>query len=139
MTESNSIDRLVFIYNADSGRWSAIVDSAKKLLTVNGCALCSITHGLSGEKSDWKTCRDELGVPIDYVHRDEVDDGLREIVGDQLPAVIAICGGRKVVLLSPEVLDRCRGSVADFKGRLSTYASMNGLAFPRVPLTATAS
>lgn len=139
MSEPNIIDRLVFIYNADSGRWSAIVDSARKLLAVNGCALCSITHGLSGEKSDWKTCRDELGVPIDYVHRDEVGGELREIVGDQLPAVIAVCGDRKVMLLSPDVLDRCRGSVADFRGRLSTYASMNGLAFPRASLAATGS
>ncbi|MBI3608180.1 MAG: hypothetical protein HY207_09445 [Nitrospirae bacterium] len=48
-TTGTKIERLLFIYNADSGKWGAFVDSAKKLLMINGCALCSLTHGLAGE------------------------------------------------------------------------------------------
>lgn len=130
MDERHTIDRLLFVFNADSGKWNAFVDSARKLFMVNGCALCSITHGLTGEKSAWKDCRDELGVPIDYVHRDELSDRLRKVIEDNVPCVVAEVNGEYTVLMGPDVLERCRGSVADFKGRLSLYASMKGMLFP---------
>jgi hypothetical protein len=41
------IERLLFIYNADSGALNTIVDSARKLLSINGCPLCSLTHSLA--------------------------------------------------------------------------------------------
>jgi len=131
MDETHTIDRLLFVYNADAGKWNAFVDSAKKLFMVNGCALCSITHGLTGEKSDWRDCRDELGVPIDYVHRNEISPRLRNVIGESIPSVVAEVNGNYVVLMDPDVLDRCRGSVADFKGRLHLHASMKGLMFPQ--------
>lgn len=125
-----TIDHLLLVFNADSGALSAFVDSAKKLLMINGCSLCSITHGLAGETSDWKHCKEELGVHVDYVHRDEVDAELRRLVGDQLPCIVAEAGGERKLLLGPDVLRRCRGSVADLKGRLNYFASLNQLAFP---------
>lgn len=125
-----SIDRLLFVFDADSGTLSAMLDSAKKLLMINGCALCSITHGLTGEKSDWRHCKEELGVPIDYVHRDEIDAVLESVVGGRLPCVVAETGGDKVLLLTPDVLDRCRGSVPDLKGRLQHFAAIKGLEIP---------
>ena len=131
MTTRKAIDRLLFIYSADAGRWSAFIDSAKKLLMINGCALCSITHGLTSEKQEWKSCRDELGIPVDYLHRDELSTDLRHLVGDSLPAVVAVAGEEYHVLMSAEVLERCRGSVADFRGRLQTCATMKELTLPR--------
>ncbi|MGA7617326.1 MAG: hypothetical protein WBX15_19350 [Thermoanaerobaculia bacterium] len=124
------IDKLLFVYAADSGKWSAFVDSARKLFMIKGCALCSITHGLAGEKDEWKNCRDELGVPIEYVHRNELGPPLGDLVEKQLPCVVAQTSEKLVVLVGPSVLERCRGSVADFKGRLKTYAAMNDLEFP---------
>jgi hypothetical protein len=135
MDEHHTIDRLLFVYNADGGKWNAFVDSTKKLFMVNGCALCSITHGLTGEKRDWKDCRDELGVPIDYVHRDEITPRLKEVVDDNVPAVVAEVRGRYILLMGPDVLERCRGSVADFRGRLHLHASMKGLLFPEWLIT----
>jgi len=57
MSERQPISRLYFVYNAESGTLAAIVDSAKKLLSINGCPLCSLTHSLLGERNEWKTCR----------------------------------------------------------------------------------
>jgi len=125
------IDRLLLVFNADSGALAAFVDSAKKLLMINGCSLCSITHGLAGEKSEWRHCKEELGVPVDSIHRDEVDAELRSLIGDDLPCIVAESGGESVVLLGPDVLRRCRGSVADLKGRLNYFASLNQLTFPQ--------
>ena len=46
------IKRLVLVYDANSGTWSAVLDSARKLLSLDACGLCAITHGLAGEKSE---------------------------------------------------------------------------------------
>lgn len=124
------IDRLVFVYAADSGLWSAVVDSAKKLLTVKGCSLCAITHGLAGERSEWRECKDEIGVPIDVYHRDEIPDDVENATGGELPQVLARVGGELVPILGPDALDRMRGNVADFRGRLTIRAAMRGLELP---------
>lgn len=130
VADKRAIDRLLFVFSADSGVLSAAIDSARKLLHLKGCALCSITHGLAGEKSEWRSCREEIGIAVDYVHRDELAEPLASILGDQLPAVVAESEGELIPLLTPEVLERCRGNVNDLKGRLKFYASTKGLDAP---------
>jgi hypothetical protein len=131
MNVKRTIDRLIFVFSADSGALNAFLDSAKKVLRIKGCTLCSITHGLAGEKSEWRDCKEELGVPIEYVHRDEVSPDLQRVIGNNLPCVVAQTGGDLVLLLGPDVLERCRGSVADLKGRLNVFAAMNRLELPQ--------
>ena len=130
MAEKQQIRRLILIYNADAGKLAALVDSARKILRLNGCTLCSITHGLTGEKDEWRSCRDEIGVPIDYLHRDEIFGPMKQLVGDTLPCVVAETAAGPRVVLTPDVLDRCRGSVDDFKGRLLTHAAMRDMELP---------
>ena len=125
-----TIDKLIFVYAAGSGKLNALMDSAKKLLSLNGCSLCSITHGLAGEKNEWKNCQEEFGVPIDYLHNDEIPLHLDSIIAGRLPCILAVTGNHIKMLLTPEVLDRAKGSVGDLKGRLYTHASMNQLKFP---------
>lgn len=132
MDPKRQIDRLIFVFNADSGSFNAFMDSAKKVLRIKGCTLCAITHGLKTEKEEWRECKEELGVQIDYVHRDEVSEELRRVAGDNLPCVVAGVNGDLVFLLGPDVLDRCRGSVADLKGRLQIFAAMKQLELPQV-------
>jgi len=134
MSEKRIIERLIFVFNAGSGTFNAFVDSAKKLLMIRGCTLCSITHGLAGEKSEWRDCKEEIGVPVDYVHKDEITPALARVLGDgdaNLPCVVAEAGGELILLLGPDVLDRCKGSVADLKGRLGVFSAMKGLELPQ--------
>lgn len=130
VTPARKIDRLLFVYRANSGKLAAFVDSARKVLRLNGCTLCAITHGLAGEKSEWTECRAELGVPVDYLHLDELDKRLQAFLGENLPAVVAEVEGAYELLLGPEVLDRCRGSVTDFRARLRYHATLKSLALP---------
>ncbi len=123
MSEKKTIDRLIFIYNAGSGKLDAFIDSAKKLLTIKGCALCSITHSIAGEKKEWKECRQELGVPIDFYHKDEIPESFKNMVAHQLPCIVAQAEGKYIMLVSPDVLERCRGNVDDLKGRIHYYLS----------------
>src|SRR6266508_596896 len=114
---ARQIERLLFVYNADSGALGAIADSARKLLSINGCPLCALTHSLAGEKREWKSCREGIGVPIDYVHRDELTPEIKALVAE-LPCVVAQAGVETVILLTSDVIARCKGSIADFRGRL---------------------
>jgi len=130
MTQRQPIDRLFFVYNADSGTLAAIVDSAKKLLSINGCALCSLTHSLVGERAEWVSCKDTIGVPVDYVHRDELTPGMKASIGsEQLPCVLAESGNSITLLLTADTIRRCNGSIADLRGRLSIHAAMRNLYF----------
>ncbi len=127
MVEKKKVDRLVFMYNAESGKLHAFMDSAKKLLTIKGCTLCSITHGITGEKGAWKECRQELGVPIIAYHKDEIPVALEEMAAHQLPCIVAQTEGTYTMLVTHDVLDRCRGNVDDLKGRIRYYLSANNL------------
>jgi hypothetical protein len=130
MTAKRKIERLLFVFSADSGSFNAFLDSARKLLRINVWTLCSITHGLAGEKSEWRECKEEIGLPVDYIHRDEISGELKGIVGDRLPCIVAQAGSDLVLLLTPDVLERCQGSVADLKGRLHYFASIHRLEMP---------
>ncbi len=130
------IEKLVFVYNADSGILNSVIDSARKLLSINGCPLCSLTHSLAGEKREWRTCKESIGVPVEYLHRDELSPKTSAVIGDQLPCVLAEAGGETIVLLDSNVISRCKGSVADFRGRLKMHAAMRGLDLPLNSLVA---
>lgn len=128
MPDRELITRLYFVYNANSGTLAAIVDSAKKLLSINGCALCSLTHSLAGERTEWKTCRDTIGVAVDYVHRDELTPEMKAVIGSEgLPCVLAQTQKGLHLLLTPDTIRRCNGSIADLRGRLSIHAAMRNL------------
>lgn len=124
------IQSLLFVYAADSGLLSAVLDSARKILTIKGCTLCAITHGLVGETSAWRSCRKEIGVPVEYVHRDELAGPVADLVAGHLPCVLARSAQGLTLLLEPEVIDRCHGSVADLKARIQVHAAMHGLTLP---------
>jgi hypothetical protein len=124
------VDRLLFVYNADSGTLNAILDSARKLLSADGCPLCSLTHSLAGERAAWTRCRESLGVAVDYVHRDELTPSLRRLVGSSLPSVVARAAGEETLLLGPEAIDACSGSVDELITRLRAAAAERGLEIP---------
>ena len=121
------VDRLIFVFDANSGKWDAFVDSAKKTLRLKGCALCAITHGLLGEKEAWKECKEGFGIPIDYVHKDEMDHDLKKVAEGNLPCVISVVDGEPIMLILPDVLEQCKGSVSELKGQIQYHCAINDL------------
>ena len=128
-----TIDRLLLVYNANSGKWNAILDGARKLLAVDGCPLCTLTHGILGERPEWRDCKEPFGVPVEYVHRDELDESLKGLTAGRLPCVVARVGTRYELLAGPEVLERCGRSIAELRGRLVFHAAGKNLEFPKRP------
>ena len=133
MSEQSSprpVRELIFIFAADQGAMAVIKDSITKVLKLKGCSLCSITHGLLGEKEEMKNCRAELGVPVDYRHRDELAPAMRDAAGAALPVVLARTDEGYTLLLNADVLDRCTGNVSALRGKLQFHAGRLGLDLP---------
>lgn len=65
--------KLVFVYNANSGARNAILDSMHKVLspTTYACSLCDITYGVFNEKKLWKKFRKQSKREMVFLHKDE--------------------------------------------------------------------
>ena len=124
------IEKLIFIYDASSGKLAAMADSLKKLVG-RGCPLCAVTHGLARKRSSWEQYESELAVPITYLHADELGDIPDRHPSLELPCVLAELGdGEQIVILDAKSLRRARGTEADLKGRLEFRAAALGLTLP---------
>ena len=92
---------LVFVYNADSGLVNTLLDIGHKIVSPQtySCNLCAITHSTFKMRDEWKQFVEQLGCPVEFLHRDELknkyglegiplpvifrktDAGLREFIG----------------------------------------------------------
>jgi hypothetical protein len=101
--------KLVLVYNADSGFFNALADSAHKLFSPStyNCRLCKLTFGLRRMTQAWKTFLDSLGAELVFLHRDEwlKTHGAQT---DPLPAIFRDETGRLVPVLSAEEINTCQ-------------------------------
>jgi hypothetical protein len=110
---------LLFVYNADSGIMNSLRDYAHKTVSPETyqCNLCALTFGSVGMKSDWAVYIESLGVPVEFLHRDELKKrhGMSDVF---LPAVLVKEGSQIRVLIPAEeinplwTLDELKGLVS---------------------------
>lgn len=100
---------LVFVYNADSGFVNTLLDIGHKIVSPRtyACNLCAITHSTFTMRDEWKQFVARLGVPIEFLHRDELERqyGIRDV---GLPAVFRQRNGTLEVWITQEQINRCR-------------------------------
>jgi hypothetical protein len=67
--------KLIFVYNANSGKLNTLLDIGHKLLSPETyqCDLCSLTHGALSEKKAWKEFRERSGLQMEFLHKDEFE------------------------------------------------------------------
>ncbi|MCM4155836.1 GTPase [Gramella sp. AN32] len=67
------MEKLIFVYNADSGKMNALLDSIHKTLKPKtySCKLYALTFGKFSEKKNWKQFRETSEVEMEFLHRDE--------------------------------------------------------------------
>jgi hypothetical protein len=67
--------KLIFVYNADSGKLNALFDIAHKVINPETykCSLCAITHGALTEKKAWKDFKIKTELEFEFLHRDEFE------------------------------------------------------------------
>ncbi len=112
--------KLIFIYNADSGRLAAMLDSVKKAVrSPKACALCTITHGLVSKRTEWADIERRLGLPAKYYHRDDMPDSVAGFLRDEglrLPVILRDLGDPDgdgySVAVDADALEKCRGEAA---------------------------
>ena len=93
-------DAIAFVYNADRGLFNTLTDVAHKLLSPStyACNLCSITHSPVGMRKQWRSFLEELGLPLEFFHRDERNAlGLDPQI--QLPVILTRRGDHYDVLV----------------------------------------
>lgn len=89
------------------------------------------------ERGEWKACRASLPVAFDTYHRDDQPDAVRAASHDTAPVVLAETEAGFVVLLGPDALDACAGSVDGLITAVERAAGDAGLETP--PANATSS
>lgn len=99
-------EKLVFVYNADGGVLNSIMDSAHKLFAPSTyqCALCAVTHGIAGMRSDWKDYMRSLPYETRFYHRDGFQRDWSGIA-DELPAIFfqATANDMKILVARSEL------------------------------------
>ena len=67
--------KLIFVYNADSGRVNGWIDIAHKIISPGtyACSLCALTHDTFSEKQTWAKFREETNIEMNFLHKDEFE------------------------------------------------------------------
>lgn len=100
----------IFVYNADTGLSNLLADVAHKVFSPSTypCKLCGLTYGPLGMKRKWRSFVENLGRPVQFLHRDEfrTQTGLSEI---PLPAIfVRQQDGEVVVWVSADEINSMR-------------------------------
>lgn len=68
--------KLLFIYNANSGKLNALFDAGHKLFSPSTykCSLCALTYDTFTENTVWKTYRKESNIDMVFYHKDEFEN-----------------------------------------------------------------
>ena len=101
------MERLIFVYNADSGIFNALTDMAHKIFSPEtyACNLCAITYSNLGMRKSWKEFLETLSVPLEFLHRDELiaQYGRDDIA---LPAILSVNAGELGIAVSADAIDQ---------------------------------
>ena len=127
-----TVRRLVGVYNADGTVLGELSYFVGARLGRAHCSLCDITHGTFREKADWRAGRNGPPVPFDTFHRDDQPDHVRTAAADTAPVVVAETDDGVTVLLGPDALSACDGSVTALLAAVDSAVTEAGLVWPTV-------
>lgn len=73
--------KIIFIYNAKSGKLNGLLDIAHKLVSPKTyqCKLCAITHDTFSENILWKKFRENTSLSLEFLHNDEFEKQYQHI------------------------------------------------------------
>lgn len=102
--------KLVFVYNADSGVFNLLTDIAHKIFSPEtySCNLCALTHSNFGMKKKWKNFLESLDLEKEFLHADEFKEkfNLQEVA---LPAVYRQDDdGNIEIIINALEINKCR-------------------------------
>jgi len=97
---------LIFVYNANSGKWNAYMDTLHKLVSPKTypCSLCDITFEYFGIKEEWAKFKETVSLPMRFLHKNEWQDEFDRT--DNLPAVFLKEGENLTSFLEAERMNQ---------------------------------
>ena len=102
--------KLLFVYNANSGARNALLDSMHKVFSPNtyDCKLCDITFGIVSENKTWKRFRKESPHEMTFLHKDEFAKDYASKFGYKFTFPIVLMEGERglEVLISTEEVNQ---------------------------------
>ena len=115
---------LIFVYNAESGLFNALTDTAHKFFSPRTyqCNLCALTHSALGMRKSWRQFLETLDRPLEFLHRDELKEryGVRDV---QLPAVFKKEGGKIELWIDANSINACR-TEADLRALINSVGDV---------------
>jgi hypothetical protein len=84
-------DRLLLVYDGNSGLGAMLLDVVKKAVGKEECPLCEIVYSPLGKRASWRTCEASLGLPIEEWHRDRVPTAWN-LAPEALPCILGRTG-----------------------------------------------
>ena len=98
---------LVFVYNADSGLFSAVSDFVKKIVAPDTyeCNLCMVTYEFIKMKNSWKYYLETIPNKKLFLHRDEFLKKFPDHAAIPLPVILIQDGDDLNILVSAEEIN----------------------------------
>lgn len=118
--ELESLEKLIFVYNADSGLFNLLSDAAHRVVrpSTYPCKLCAVTFSFTGMRSEWKDFIQSLGYPTEFLHRDELAKK-HAITDVTLPAIFAETEKGLQVWITADEINACK-SLKDLMSMVSS-------------------
>lgn len=112
--------KLIFVYNAKSGKRNALLDAGHKLFSPSTypCSLCALTYDTFTENTIWKTFRENSNLDTEFLHKDEFESKFPS-VKVLYPTVLKLEDHQLTTVLTPEIINSIK-SVEDLIKRLKT-------------------
>ena len=114
-----TFQKLIGIYNAKGSLRGELQYFWGKIRGTAHCALCDITHGILKEKSDFKKCKENLDIPFELLHLDELNIKLEKFIED-VPCIIGKNEEEYSLIISATELENCKSDVDSFSKLLNS-------------------
>ncbi|WP_179009016.1 GTPase [Winogradskyella forsetii] len=97
--------KLLFIYNANSGKLNALFDAGHKLISPSTykCSLCALTYDTFAENRAWKNFRADSHLKMEFYHKDEFE-AVFPSVKLIYPTILKLENHQLTTVLTPEVI-----------------------------------
>lgn len=98
--------KLLFIYNANSGKLNALFDAGHKLFNpaTYPCSLCALTYDTFSENTIWKSFRKNSNLDMEFYHKDEFESTFPN-VKMLYPTILKFENHQLTTVLTPDILN----------------------------------
>ena len=109
MSSAPSQPKVIFVYNAESGLFSALSDYVHKIVSPSTyeCQLCAVTYGNLGMKTKWASYVQSLPARVIFTYRDKLRDDQPIMKDAELPAGFVIKDGKTTLVVSAQEMRAC--------------------------------